>query len=109
MAPGILEPRTSRRPSQGPLSSLADTYHSNTVRLPSVSVSVRNASRCLSDFRTGGCPMAGRGAGGLGSIHQFVPDGVMGYFRVVLHPRLQQDNCPIAADRLHAQAQLLGD
>jgi hypothetical protein len=35
--------------------------------------------------------MTGRGAGGFGSIHQFVLDGVMGYFRVVLHPRLQQD------------------
>jgi len=46
--------------TQGLLSSLADTHHSNTVRRPSVSASVRNAPRCLSDFRTGGCPMAGR-------------------------------------------------
>src|SRR4030067_820257 len=53
MGHGISGPRTSRRPSQGLLSSLADIYHSNTVRLPSVSVSVRNASRWLSDFRTG--------------------------------------------------------
>src|SRR3990172_9388208 len=72
MGHGISGPRTSRRPSQGLLSSLADTYHSNTVRLPSVSVSVRNASRCLSDFRTGGCPMAGRGAGGFGSRETFL-------------------------------------
>ena len=68
------------------MSSLADTYHSNPVRLPSVSVSVRNASRCLSDSRTGVCPMAGRDAGGFGSIHKFGLDGVMGYFGVVLHP-----------------------
>src|SRR3990172_9819537 len=109
MGPGISGPGTSQASPPGPVVSLSDTYHSNTVRLPSVSVSVRNASLCLSDFRTGGCPMAGRSAGGFGSIHQFVPDGVMGYSRVVLHPRLQQDVCPIAADRLHAQAQLLGD
>jgi hypothetical protein len=33
--------------------------------------------------------MAGRGAGGFGSIHQVDLDGVMGYFRVVLLPCLQ--------------------
>jgi hypothetical protein len=33
----------------------------------------------------------------------------MGDFRVVLHLRLQQDVGPIAADGLHAQAQLPGD
>ena len=32
--------------------------------------------------------MEGRGAEWFGSIHQFVLDGVIGYFRVVLHPRL---------------------
>jgi hypothetical protein len=35
--------------------------------------------------------MAGKRAGGFGSTYQFVLDGVTGYFRVVLHPRLQQD------------------
>jgi hypothetical protein len=52
--------------------------------------------------------MAGRDAGGFGSIHQFVLDDVMGYFRVVLHPRLPQDVCPIATDCLRPQALLLG-
>ena len=52
----------------------------------------------MSDSRPGVCPMAGRGARGFGSIHPFVVAGVMGYFLVVLHPRLQQDTCPIAAD-----------
>jgi len=65
---------------------------------------VRKADLSLSDSSPGVCPMAGRGAGGYGSIHQLVVDGVMGYFRVVLHPRLQQDVGPIAADRLRAQA-----
>src|SRR3990172_2806554 len=88
---------------------LPDYSHGNPARLPSVSASVRNASRRLSDSRIGVCPRAGRGAGGFGSLPQFVLDGVMGYFRVGLHPRLQQDVGPIAADRLHAQAQLLGD
>ena len=30
--------------------------------------------------------MAGKCAGGFGSIHQYVLDNVMGYFRDVLHP-----------------------
>ena len=34
--------------------------------------------------------MAGRGAGGFGSIQQFVVAGVVGYFRVVLHLRLSK-------------------
>jgi hypothetical protein len=51
--------------------------------------------------------MAGRGAGGFVSIHQFVLDGATEYFRVILHPRLPQKVCPIAADCLHPQAQLL--
>src|SRR4030065_325744 len=51
-------------PPQGLLSSLADPCHSNTVHQPSESASVRNASRCLSDFRIGVCPMAGRGTRG---------------------------------------------
>ena len=38
--------------------------------------------------------------------HQVVLDGVMGYFRVVLHPRLQQDVGPVAADRLGTPAGL---
>src|SRR4030067_1554124 len=53
--------------------------------------------------------MAGSGAGGVGSIHQYVLDGAMDYFRVVLHPRLQKDTCPIAADCLHPQTQRLVD
>ena len=53
--------------------------------------------------------MAGRGAGGFGSTRRFVLGGVIGYFRVVLHPRLPEDIYPIVADCLHAQAQLLGD
>ena len=39
--------------------------------------------------------MAGRGAGGFVSIHWLVPVGVTDYSRVVLHPRLQQDVCPV--------------
>jgi hypothetical protein len=39
--------------------------------------------------------MSGRVAGEFGSIPPFVVAGVMGYFRVVLHPRLQQDVFPI--------------
>jgi hypothetical protein len=39
--------------------------------------------------------MAGRVAGGFGSIPPFDVAGVTGYFRIVLHPRLQQDVCPI--------------
>src|SRR3972149_8542253 len=58
---------------------------------------VRIMPRRLSFFWIGVCPMTRRGGGGFGSIHQFVPDGVMGYFRVVLHPRLQQETLPIAA------------
>jgi hypothetical protein len=73
-------------PHQGLMSSLADTCHNNPVRRPSVSASVRNASRRLSDSRIGVCPMAGKRAGGFGSTDQFVLDGVIGYFRVVLHP-----------------------
>src|SRR3990172_9723507 len=36
---------------------------------------VRIMPRRLSYFRIGVCPMTRRGAGGFGSIHQFVPDG----------------------------------
>src|SRR4030066_691663 len=58
------------------------------LRQPTVSAFVRNASRGLSDSWAGVCLMAGRGVGGFGSIHQFVLEGVMGDFRVVLHLRL---------------------
>src|SRR5512141_1701302 len=53
--------------------------HSNSVRQPPVSASVRNANRYLSVCGTGVCPMAGRGAGGFVSIHQFVLDGASGF------------------------------
>ena len=36
-----------------------DCYHDNPARQPSVSASVRNANRLLSDSRPGVCPMAG--------------------------------------------------
>jgi hypothetical protein len=39
--------------------------------------------------------MAGKRAGGFGSTYQLVLDGVIGYFRVVLHPRLQQDGASL--------------
>src|SRR5659263_313557 len=87
------------RPSTGRRTHSSDYLHGNATRQPSVSASVRNASRRLSESRAGVCPMAGRGAGAFGSIHQFVLVGVMGYFRVVLHLRLQQDLGPITADR----------
>jgi hypothetical protein len=45
---------------QGLMSSLADICHNNPVRQASVSASVRNASRCLSDSRFGVCPMVQR-------------------------------------------------
>ena len=45
---------------QGLMSSLSDIYHNNPVRQASVSASVRNTSRCLSDFRFGVCPMVQR-------------------------------------------------
>src|SRR5512141_1775516 len=82
-------------PPQCLMSSLADTFHNNPVRQPSVSASVRNASRRLSDSRIGVCPMAGKRSGGFGSTYQLVPDGVIGYFHVVLHPRLQQDGASL--------------
>src|SRR4030067_2900208 len=48
-------------------------FHGNPARQPSVSASVRNASRRLSDSRIGVCPRAGRGAGGVGGAPLFLP------------------------------------
>jgi len=42
--------------------------HTNPPRQPSVSASVRNANRCLSDSLPGVCPTAGRGAGCCGAV-----------------------------------------
>src|SRR3990172_5119067 len=47
--------------------------HGNPSRQPSVSASVRNASRRLSDSRIGVCPRAGRGAGGFEGQLLFLP------------------------------------
>src|SRR3990172_251435 len=74
----VTKPRSQRTTKmtamvQSIFHDLPDYSHGTPARLPSVSASVRNASRRLSDSRIGVCPRAGRGAGGFGGQPLFLP------------------------------------